>query len=389
MKSLKCSGWLTILLLTGLLWMAACESDIDPIDGDQSNNSSNPTDPVTYDPDEISEYLVLDNATKINGTLPTAPDGQLKIDARDTIFLVKGYRLGSRIRVLHDSTQDVSGFNIHLSGASFYYDVPEDIVEGQYVAQGEGDTTSVLELDIDLPEDDVEYPYTAEVIIQPHGPSGQLFDEFSRYITIEDPESGENCNSIVEKTWEWNFTLRVNNGDITSVWAPGLGIPINTTGGGCCGGEGKSYTVTDPQCVADIQEPNMKWIKVYPNDYYVRPFEILHFYDGGKALAFQKEVIKNWDLFNTDFCSKALAYTFTVNDNFAREGEHDFTPGASYMRLNFPDWKGGWRPLGGDIVYTCNVLVIVSGSEGDAFLAVYKQWDGFSMIENTQVIWHD
>jgi len=398
---------LSVAILGCLILFVSCqtETDVDPNDNEtegseeeENNNNGNGNPGGEFTSDELSSFLIFsDSTTKIDGQPPASPDGQLKINIKDTIYVVKGYPWGNRIHFLHDPSQDITGFYIYVEGASYYHDVPETVVEDQYIPTDDEDTTSVVVLDFDLSKQNgrtyedknVVYPVTAEIKIQPHDKDGASLDEFTKWITIEDPESGENCNSIVEKTWEWNFTIRVNNGDVVNVWAPGLAIPINTKGGGCCNGDGKSLTTADIGCEVDINEPNMTWIEVYPNDFYVRPFEILHFYDGGKALAFQKEIIKNWDLFNTDFCGQALAYTFTVNDNFAREGEHDFIPGASHMKLNFPGWKGGWKPTGGDIVYTCNTLIIIFGVEGDAFLSVYKQWDGFSLIEDTQVIWHD
>ncbi len=400
-----------LLLLTILLSFYACQNDpdIEPDKNEQKEENEEPEEEneeedennnsgSTFTSDELSSFLVFsENPTQISGNLSSAPDGQMKIDVEDTIYVVKGYPLGNRISFLKDPSQDITGFYISVAGASHYFDVPKTIEEDQFVAEGEDDTVSVILLGFDpsaqngrLAETkETTYPVTTEIKIQPHDKNGTAIDEFTKFITVEDPESGANCNSILEKTWEWNFTFRINNGEIVNIWAPGLGIPINTKGGGCCNGDGKSFTVTDPGCVANINEPNMKWIEVYPNDFYVRPFEILHFYSGDKVLAFQKEIIKNWDLFNTDFCSQNLTYTSKVNDNFARQGEHDFTPGASRIKLSFPDWKGGWRPTGGDIVYTCNTLVIIAGNEGDTFLYVYRLWNGFSLITQTQVIWHD
>ncbi|MDH3710292.1 MAG: hypothetical protein OER04_10415 [Cyclobacteriaceae bacterium] len=372
------------MILSLVLW-TSCESDL-------NEDPGNPGNPVitNVDPDKASEYLVLNNAAKITGSLPLSNDGGLKLDVEDTIFTMKGYPLGSRIRVLHDPSQSVSDFNIHVGGASFYYNVPEEIAEDQYIVEEESDTTSVLVLELDPPADEVDYPFTLEVYIQPLDESGNPLDEFIRWLTVEDPEdSGSGgCNSITGKVWEWNFSLRINHGDIVNVWAPALGTPINTTGGGCCSGSGNSYTTVDPFCVVGINEPNMKWVEVTPHDYYVRNYEYLQFGDDGSALADGLEIIKNWDLFNTDFCSETLSYTYTENKNKLVEGTHDFVRGANHINFSFPDWEGGWRPRGGNIVYTCNVLVISYDVEIDTFIKVYKEWDGTQIVES-EVIWHD
>jgi len=382
-------GWLlSLTILCSLIY--ACDSEIDPdIGGPGTPGGGNNQPGNQVDPDKASEYLLLDEATKVSGSLPTASDGNLKLSVGDTIFTVKGHPWGNRIRVLHDSTQSVHGFNIYVSGASHYFNVPEEIVDGQFMAEGENDTTSVVLLEIDPPVDEVNYPFTMEIIIQPLDEAGVALDEFSRWITVEDPEdSNVACNSITGKVWEWNFTLRLLNGAIENVWAPALGEPINTQGGGCCSGTGRSLTTVSPFCEVDINEPNMQWIEVYPSDYYVREYEYLQFGDDGSALADGLEIIKNWDLFNTDFCNNNLGYTWSVSENQLVPGTHDFVPGADRINFSFPDWEGGWRPRGGAIVYTCNTLVITYGVEIDTFVLVYKEWDGTQILDS-EVIWHD
>lgn len=376
-------------VLCGLAVVWSCESDLNPDDPGNPTNPNNPNLPANIDPDKASRYLVLDSATQITGTPGGASDGQIKMDVEDTIFAVKGYPLGSRIHFSKDTTQNISGYYVHVSGASSYYDVPETIIDGQYEPTTDEDTSSVLVLDLDPTVDNVDYPFTIEVIIQPHDPSGNPLDEFTRWVTVEDPEDGSNggCNTITGKVWEWNFSFRVYNDEILNVFAPGLATPINSQGGGCCTSQGKSLTVSSPLCAVGIQEPNVRWVEVTPNDYSVRPYQYLQFGDDGSALADGLYIVKNWDLTTTDFCSNRLGYTYNVDENQLVAGTHDFSPGANSISFDFPNWQGGWRPQDGQIVYTCNVLVIIYGVEDQTFV-VYKNWDG-TQIEYTEVIWHD
>ena len=367
------------LLLCGLLLFCSCETDLDP--DDPGNNPNNPNQPANIDPDKASGYLRLDSPTVISGTLGSAVEGQLKMDVEDTIFSIKGYPIGNRLEFLHDPTQDVSGFYIYVGGASSYYDVPETIIEGQYTPPEEGDTTAILDMDLDPTIDNVDYPYTIEITIQPHDPSGNPLDEFTRWVTVEDPADsggGSGCNTIARPLsdntihWDWDFTIREFNGDILNVFAPGLATPINSQGSGCCSDNGKSYSVSDsPACVPNTTASHMTWVQLEVDDYSVRPYELWQIYDDGSLMVLSNEIKKTYNRPTTNFCSGTVGYTFD-NEDTGGTGTHDFIPGGDHINFDFPNWEGGWRPRGGDLIYTCNTMIITWGRE-DKFSAVYRR----------------
>ena len=374
---------ITLMLLSLGFW-TACESDIT----DDLNNPGNPNNPRNPNPakalsaDEASEHLVLKNHAKITGTLPNASDGQLKLDVEDTIYVVKGYPLGSRIEVLHHPGENVAGFNITVPGSTFYFHVPETIIEGQYEPSEESDSISIIELDFDPPVDEVDYPYTTEIVIQPVDDNGNPLDEFERWVTVEDPEqsstNGSGCNTIARPVndnnlhWEWDFTVRELNGDIVNVFAPGLATRINSQGSGCCGDNGRSYAVGDtPACVPNTTAQHLTWVELEVDDYSVRPFELWQIYENGTVRVYSNEIKKTYNRPTTNFCTGVIGYTFD-NDDTGGIGTHNFVAGGSHISFDFPNWEGGWRPQGGTLIYTCHTMIISWGG-GDKFSAVYKR----------------
>jgi len=388
---------LGIGMLSALILFISCQTDPD-LEPDKSdnkdNNDNNGGDNSSGDiftTDELSEFLVFTEAAKISGELPAASDGQIKIDVKDTIYFVKGYPLGDRIHFLKDPSQDISGYYIYVQGASFYYDVPETIEEGQYVPEGEEDTTSVVILDFDPPSDDISYPFTVEIKIQPHDPSGTPLDEFMKWITVEDPENDVNaqggrtlasCNTITTSSadyWVWDFTIREYNGKILNVMAPGLAKPINSQGGGCCNTrDGTSVTTSDPilECspIDSLRTPYLSWIQLDVSDFLVRLYEYLYIREDLSATVSSREVKLVYNRATTNFCSGVVGYT-GENNRYFNDGSHDFTPGASYIDFDFPSWNGPYRISDGDLIYTCNTLIIHWGID-DNFYSVYRRFRG-------------
>ncbi len=381
-----------LLILSLLIIFNSCqdEPEVEPSDNNKVQNEEEKEEEEqnnsgkTFSPDELSSFLVFtDSVSKTDGELPSAPDGQIKIDVEDTIFVVKNYPIGKRIHFKHNPSQKISGFYIYVGGSSFYYDVPETVTDDQYIPEGDEDTTSVILIDIDPPADETDYPFTTEIVIQPHGESGTPLDEFIKWITVEDPgnNSGGLCNSITDskstndagkpvKTWVWDFTIREYNGEVLNVFAPGLSTVINSQGSGCCSSSGISFTVNgSPYCFVDT--PHMTWVTLDVNDYSVRTYELLTFWDDGEIYQHSNEVKKQYDISITNFCSGTVGYTFD-NNYYSNIGTHDFTPGASHINLEFPQWKGSWRTQGGQLIYTCNTLIMSWGGN-DKFTAIYRK----------------
>lgn len=370
----------TVLLLgiCGGLIFLSCEEL--PVSGGPVQPTPDPISPQDVDLDRVSEFLVVADAQRISGSLGPAPDGQIKLDIEDTIFSVKGYPLGNRINVLKQSFQDITGYYVGLIGASYYYDVPETIIEGQFIPSGDEDTSSVIVLDLDPPEEIEGYPFSVEVVIQPHDPSGQVLDEFVRTITVEDPDDRGECNSITLPSgstvfhWEWDFTIRAYNGEILNVFAPGLASPINSQGAGCCTSAGVSLTTSDsPLCNPNVSSPDVQWVPLEVDDYSVRTWELWWIYDDGTLKVRSNWIKKQYDRASTNFCTGEVGYTIE-EENSEGEGMHDFTPGSSQLGVDFSSWTGPYRPLGGELVYTCHTMIISWGVD-DNYSAVYRIWD--------------
>ncbi len=395
--------YIALLFTAMVLTITACdkETELPPEtpptenpDGQGEDDNENPKDSVAdpsgqIDPDTLSEYLVLKDAIKITGELPAAVDGQVKVDVKDTIFLVKGYPYGNHLRFKHDPSQHVAGFKIRLGSASYYFEVPEDVLEGEAIPPKESDTTAVLVLDLDIPEE-VDYPFTTEITIQPQDESGAPIDEFDRWVTVEDPEdssSGNGCNDITQAfgappvvpRWRWDHTIREYNGAILNVLAPNRRQRINSQGAGCCRDDGTSVTTSDsPSCYEGTTAPRLTWMEWEVDDYSVRYEEYLWVFDNGVLNAQGIWDKKQYDRSSTNFCTGEVGYTYSHEVYGARNdspvGTHDFVPGATHLNINLQNWEGGFRmPSSADIVYTCHVLLLKWGVD-DLFISRYEDY---------------
>ena len=367
--------------ICGSLLFVSCEEL--PISG--GSLPQPPSTPTDLDLDRISEFLVLHDAQRISGNMGSAPDGMIKIDVADTLYSVLGYPLGNRIDVKKQPFQDITGYYVGIPGASFYYDVPERIIEGQFQGSGAEDTSSVIELDLDPGIEELAYPFSVDIVIQPHDPSGQPLDEFNRTITVEDPAdafSAGGCNTITypigngSPHWDWEFTIREYNGEILNVLAPYMGTQINSIGAGCCNSQGQSFTTSSsPACDPSLKNnpsPHMRWVELEVRDFSYRPFEWLWFFNDGSVKFQSWNVKKQYHRAGTNFCTEEVAYTFEL-DGYGNEGTHDFMPGSNYVNLSWPNWEGGWRPLNSEVIYTCHTLIRIWGVD-DKFSAVYKRF---------------
>ena len=367
----KIAGIILILFSGGLLWLAACEQDIDPFDADQQNKPGGPDDPgnpAQIDPDEALAYLVLESAQKIAGTLQSAPDQQLKINFKDTIYLVKDFPFGARVVVKHDGLFHIGGFYIGTTDGTFYYDLPAEETEAQ-------DSSDVIYLNIELPDDiQSDFPYTLPIIIQPYGPDGVPLDEFNKWITVEDPESSDGCPITVYRApaWEWEFTVGINYaGEVFQIDAPGLKKISSYETGGCCNNDGTSTTVAnDPNCTQN----SIYFKSINVEHYFTNVFELLTFFDDGTFKQWNASRQTNYRPSKSDFCNNLAAYDLDYNE-FTKFGKHDFTPGADYLNIIYDvtDPPVFGKIIGsGEILYTCHSLILTVGRE-EKWSIVYRK----------------
>lgn len=391
---------LTIMVLMGISMLITTACTEDSLLSDDPDDPIAPKDSVNQiDPDFAGEHLVLTNATRIAGVLPTASGGQLKIDVKDSIYLIKGHPYGDRIHILHDEFQQVSGFYVAIKNSTFYFDVEETLIEGE----AESDTVSTLLLDLDLPEDTQQsYPISIEVIIQPHNDTGLPLDEFERTLVIEDPEnsSGKACNSIINESipinngaalqsiWVWEFTIRENSSGINLLSAPGLIFDLDNNGkvGGCC-----LFNATQFPPYFGCDSTATEWVEMEVDEYYVPLYDVLILEQNKSAYVWSAEAKQFLDRPNTDLCANTPvpAYISSISGPQG-SGTHDFSPGATSLRLTFPNFSGFSKPpVNSQIEYTCHSLILSFGSEGDQFHKVYKLNRGEHDIFEFRQVWFD
>lgn len=356
-----------------LLILGGCQEDLDNVDPDDENNAAN------FSADQLSEFLVLDGASKIVQNLKGAPDGKLKISVKDTMYVVKGLQYGARVAIKHNGTQEIRGIYIGVSGSSFYYDAPAS-AEGQ-------DSTETIYIHLEIPGN-ANYPLTVPIKIQPYGPDGEPLDEFERWITIEDPDDEDVCDPTVTQTctnregqlicnspwsWVWEATLTENlSGDIHTAYAPALFQNQNAfQHGGCCWNGISIPAKYDPYCVSG----NPEYFEVTVDDaYYVRYFEFMDLFDNGKFERYMRSANKIYVPDSSNYCSGVAGYF--VDDNFTLyQGEHDFTPGADNIRLTTQSGGSGWAMNGGELIYTCHSLIISFGRE-ERYIVIYRRFSG-------------
>lgn len=393
------------ILLGLLLAISACDKeneltgDSDPPvnenSDEQGQDDTTPQDSMPdtngqIDPDIIANNLALKDAITVNGDLPAALDGQILIDVKDTIFLVKGYPFGDRIQLLPESGQasrtnrgGISGMYVQVLGSTFYHNVPSEAVETIWVDEfGDHRTTYTFDLDLDLSDlGDISYPFSIEIKLQPYDEAGTPLDEFERVVTIEDPEDSAKCDDIrrepgtSDNVWVWDYSIRAYNGQILNVIAPGLAAAINSIGGGCCLSDGRSVTTSeDNLCFEDTTAPERTWVELELDDYSVRTFEVMWFYTNGLFDFGGIYRNKQYDRSITNFCTGIAGYTFDREDYGIFDGGHDFMPGATSINLDVANWFGPYRMFSSyDLIYTCNTLLLMNQGGDDEWTFVYRK----------------
>ncbi len=378
---------LVMLTMSTSMFVVSCENEVEPEQANKGipNNTSR-----TFTADELSDYLILKNSTKIIGLPPQPSGGNLQINSKDTIYLVKGMAFGSRVEVKHDESHEITGFYVAVSNSSFYFDVP--IIEAE--SQETSDVFFLYLEDVD----GMDFPFSFEVTILPHV-NGLPIKKFVRVVTKEDPEdektclpvgpipnclmqdsTGQSCNSSTYWTWIWESTLvEDNTGDIHTAYAPAMFINVSPfQHGGCCWNNISMPAKYDPYCVSG----NPEYFELTVDDvYYVRYFEALHLFEDGKYLRQTRHATKNYVPDSSNYCTGQAGYR--VDEDFSGEyGTHDFSPDANYINLAVtshldlldPKSKAGagWPLLSGELFYTCHYLVISYPFNGEKWSVVYQ-----------------
>ena len=382
-----------VAIAVGFLIFISCqtESGLDANSGAGGNNGSDNDPGNAFNADEISGFLVLDGATKISGALPTAPDNQLKINVKDTIYTVKGFPFGARVVVRHNGLYDINGFYIGVSNSSFYYDVPVVVTEAQ-------DSTDVVY--INLGDTDGLYWDEFSIIILPHGSDGSPWDKFIKVVKIEDPKEDAACAITVPTNfsldlvqWEWYYSINTNYPNEVLFEAPNLKKISQYQTGGCCNEDGTNSTVAnDPYCFSKFSDgtPNPKWRTLDVKHSFMWAYDVLYLYDDGTFRQANTSLQTNYRPSLSDFCNNKAAYDYDHN-TFVKFGTHDFTPGADFLKITYNITDPpvfGKNIYGGELLYSSHNMLISFGNESEKWYFKYQRpSDGVSVTELTLGGW--
>jgi hypothetical protein len=330
---------------------------------------------------EPRDYLQFDNATKHTGDYPTAADGTLKINIRDTMYVIDNHPYRARISVLHEASVDISGFYVWVTGTTeqSYYDVPAVAAEGK-------DTVDVVYIGFD-PKEEVVLPYSVKIIIQPHAADGTALDEFERTISVEEADQSACTITAGRNRWQWLYTEMYNyQGELYQVTAPWFQATL-------LGESGYYYA----KCC--IEDPDFGTIEAYPGEptregicqfgnplykrvfidgtYYLKAYDELFLFEEGEFWHYSASLTSNFIPQKSRICD-LFAYYELDYTAFEKIGHHDYEPGDSQVKLTtdtaFPPF--GPIPPSGDFINSCHLLIFTTGSEETYKIVYQKQPDG-------------
>ena len=243
-----------------LFALVSCKKTVD-------ENTDNTIPEDIPDTSSLGQYLVLNQANKITGTLPASSNSLIRMNSKDSIYLLEDLSSGARIEVNHYGKFEIAGFYIGVAGQSYYFDTPVVKEESQ-------DSTDVVYINFDDKGlESWQSPFNLPILIQPHGADGKPLKTFVRILTVEKPQtSSDPANlpmDIVSPAgvspspfiWKWQYT-EVHHSTGVLIEAPGLWVGGVQTTGGCCNNDGTSSTVAnDPYCFEKFSDgtKNPKW----------------------------------------------------------------------------------------------------------------------------------
>lgn len=373
-----------VFFLMAFIFITSCDAETDP----DTDIPRDPGNEDILDPDMASELLVLENFTKVTGEMPVAPNGDLKINHKDTIYIVKDFPFGARIVVKHESLNEITGFYIGVSNSSYYFDVPKSDEETEPY-------TSVFYLNFA----DINDPWIP-VNIQPHV-NGVPADEFKRFVRIQnlvnikDAVEERNClftQDGQQYNWLWEFTVvEDNTGDIHTAYAPNMYVDLpGFSYGGCCWCNSETeecYSIPakeDPYCLSANPEYFLVSVE---DEFYARHFGALDLFDNGTFEWLTRSESNTFIPEDSDYCENIAAYLNYDNLSVA-EGTHDYSPGAENIKFTVtasydfldPSLPGYiWNLPNGTFSFTCKNLIISQASSQGITSVVFRKRDTISV----------
>ena len=285
--------------------------------------------------DTISNHLQFNNATEIQGTIPTGSFGNdLKISFKDTLHLLDEVKFP--VKFLHeDTTKNVSGVYVQVqagfvggTNATYYYDVPEipDVADS--------DTVSVIMIGVDpagLVDGDgvppAGAPFIFDITITAYTPNGEPLVTVTRPVKIEksDPQkSSQGACGLVNpprQFWDWLFSYtkdKTNPNEYSFLSSPDR---IFGAGGqfikGCCINDNSSYNIN---CSGNIDAQR----SLHFLTYYQIKSETFSFFDNGTYRRNTLEITANPAPDESNFCATGPGI------------------GVVYESINDVDYFGNW-----------------------------------------------
>jgi hypothetical protein len=287
-------------------------------------NPGDPGDSTNLSADLISNHLLLTNASKKPGGIPTGPGGSsLKISFKDTLYLFD--EIKRPIKFLHlDTSKNVSGLYIQVSAssgggtASHYYDVPEleDVADS--------DTVSVIMVGID-PEG-LPLPQTYDVTIVPYDKNKQPIAEIIKPLRIDYPkkQTPGNAGSCgldlpTNEFWAWELSIAVGpglpfyNDPFTIHSAQGQRIE-----GSCCAGKSRWPEF----CIGQLHHNN----SLHFATYYQIKQETFTFFSGGRFFRLTDEDSPVPVPAESDFCGSGSGKVLPGEKLTTYEGDWKIVP---------------------------------------------------------------
>jgi len=386
--------------LLGIIVLSCEDPELeDPVVNNNGNNGGNNIPTGNFTSDELSEFLSLKEAKRITGTLPEAPDLQLKINYKDTLYLMKNMSNGIHVEVRHFGLYDITGFYIAVENSSFYYDVP-------VMEEAAQDSSDVFFFNMGIAEDvDMDFPYNFPIKILPHDQNGDPLDAFDKEVTIENPEAADNCSFTHAFTgknehpndwwWSWDYTLGFDYNDEVFYFEPNSFKKVSSyPTGGCCNLDGTSSTVAnDPYCFEKYSDgsSNPNWRSIDVTHYFQWIYDVLWFYDNGQFGQENLSMQTNYRPSKSDFCKGMPAYDQDINQ-FIKTGTHDFSPGADYLTITYDVTDPpvfGKIIRSGNLEYTCNLMVLSFDLEGQKWEMVFRKYIVQGTLITIRVKYHD
>jgi hypothetical protein len=330
---------------------------------------------------EARDYLQFNDATKHTGDYPIAGDGTLKINIRDTLYVIDDHPYKGRVSVLHEASVEISGFYVWVTGTTeqAYYDVPAVSAEGK-------DTVDVVYIGFD-PEEEIELPYSVKIKIQPHGPDGIALDEFERMISVEEAEQSSCSITTGHNRWQWLYTEIYNyQGDLSQLTAPWFHATLLGESGyyyaKCCIEDPDFGTIEaypgDPTREGICQFGNPLYKRIYiDGTYYLKAYDELFLFQNGEFRHYSASLTSNFIPQKSRICD-LFAYYELDYTAYEKIGQHDYSPGDTEIRLTTETAVPPFGPIPpfGHFINTCHLLIFTAGSEETYKIVYQKQPDG-------------